>query len=140
VIFQVEETIAASPEDVWHHLTDPDCMTRWMAGAEDMRTVDGQPVRAGSDIVFSARGKERHTRVTEFEQHQCMTLRSTQGPVTAEYRYRIVETTERRKTTISLQANCTARGVTRIFMPLLKPMIRKADGNQLSDLKRLVEG
>ena len=138
MIFEAQETIHSPIEIVWGHMTDPVKMAQWMGSVEAMRTADGAPLAAGSKLIFSARGKERSSTVDRFEPRRAMTLVSTQGPVTAEYEYRIVNDGDE-STTVALQANCTARGVFRLFLPLLKPMIRKADGNQLAQLKRLVE-
>ncbi len=139
MIFTVQETINASPETVWHHLTDPASMTRWMAGVNGMRTADGGPVAGGSDLIFIARGKERHSLVAAFEPMRKFTLQSTQGPVTATYVYTLDKADSDRRTIVRLAADCTARGWARIMMPLLKPAIRRADANQLSDLKNTVE-
>ncbi len=138
MIFEAEETIQAPVETVWAHMTDPASMAKWMAGIDSMRTADGAPIDAGSQLIFSARGKERKSAVGRFEPRRAMTLISTQGPVTAEYGYRIVDGSHQ-STTVALQADCTARGWFRLFLPLLKPMIRRVDGNQLADLKKLVE-
>ena len=138
MIFKVEETINAPIEIVWAHMTNPVKMAQWMGSVDAMRTADGAPLAAGSKLIFSARGKERSSTVDRFEPQSAMTLVSTQGPVTAEYEYRIVSSGDE-STTVALRANCTARGVFRLFLPLLKPMIRRADGNQLAQLKHLVE-
>ncbi len=138
MIFKVEETINAPVETVWAHMTDPVKMAQWMGSVDAMRTADGAPLAAGSNLIFSARGKERGSMVDRFEPLRAMTLVSTQGPVTAEYEYRIVNCGDE-SATVALQADCTARGIFRLFLPLLKPMIRRADGNQLAQLKRLVE-
>lgn len=138
MIFEAEETIQAPVETVWAHMTDPASMARWMAGIDSMRTADGAPIDAGSQLIFHTRGKERSSDVHRFEPHRAMTLVSIQGPVTAEYGYRIVNGSDE-STTVALQADCTARGWFRLVLPLLKPMIRRVDGNQLLDLKKLVE-
>ena len=138
MIFEVEETIDAPVETVWVHLTDPAMMARWMGSVDAMRTADGAPLATGSKLIFSARSKERSSSVDRFEPPRAMTLVSTQGPVTAEFEYRIVNSGDA-GTTVTLQANCMAHGLFRLFLPLLKPMIRRADGNQLARLKSLVE-
>lgn len=139
MIMTLQETIAVPGETVWHHLTDPDSMIRWMAGVDEMRTADDLPLAAGSQIIFTARGKTRHTQVTIFEPERRLAMRSTQGPVTAVYLYTLAEGTSGNRTIVTLEANCTARGWFRMLMPLLKIAIRRADGNQLSDLKKTVE-
>lgn len=139
MILTLNETIAAPRNEVWHHLTDPGSMTRWMNGVDEMRTADGGPLAAGAQIEFIARGKTRHTQVTEFEPLHRLIMHSTQGPVTATYVYTLTDGAGENLTIAQLQADCTVRGWMRMLMPLLKFAIRRADGNQLSDLKRIVE-
>lgn len=139
MLMTLQQSIAAPRDIVWHHLTDPDSMTRWMNGVDEMRTADGGPLATGAQIVFSARGKTRYTQVTEFEPQRRLIMRSSQGPVTATYVYALTDSERENMTIASLEADCTVRGWMRMLMPLLTFAIRRADGNQLSDLKRLVE-
>lgn len=139
MILSLHETIAAPRKLVWHYLTDPQAMSRWMAGVEEMRTADGHPLTSGSQILFITRGKTRQTQVTEFEPMHRLIMRSIQGPVTATYAYTVGEGRSDDRTQVKLEADCTARGWVRLMLPFLKMAIRRADGNQLSDLKRIVE-
>ncbi|MCR9139661.1 MAG: SRPBCC family protein [Alphaproteobacteria bacterium] len=139
MILSLSETISAPRELVWHYLTDPQTMSRWMAGVEEMRTADGHPLTSGSQILFITRGKTRQTQVTEFEPMHRLIMRSTQGPVTAVYAYTVGESRPDDRTPVKLEADCTARGWVQLMLPFLKMAIRRADGSQLSDLKRIIE-
>lgn len=137
MIFMVEEWIEASAQEVWQHLAEPAAMNAWMSGIDDMRTADGGPMTEGSELHFIARGKERSTRVVEFRAAEALTLRSTQGPITATYRYHLRPDGARCRAT--LEAECTATGWGRIVVPLIAPLIRRTDGGQMQALKQVVE-
>ncbi|MEX3007328.1 SRPBCC family protein [Hoeflea sp. TYP-13] len=140
MIFEVEESVDAPADAVWQCMTDTARMPRWMSGIEHMRTADGKAIGEGSTLLFVARGAERTTRVSEFEPSRRMTLISTQGPVTATYRYALTPGKNGQPPTrIVLNAACVASGWMAIFMPLLGPLIRKTDGTQLKLLKELVQ-
>ncbi len=136
MIFSVEETIEAPVGVVWRHLTDPAIMTAWMSGIEDMRLRDGGVLALGSELVFTARGAKRSTKVVEFIPEQSISLQSVQGPVTATYRYTVAP--EGTATRVTLQADCAARGLAKLFMPLLRPLIRRTDGGQLKALNTAI--
>ena len=104
-------------------------MARWMSGVDSMRTADGAPIDTGLQLIFFRARKERSSDVGRFPR---------KVPLPLNYGYRIVNGGPE-STTVALRADCTARGWFRLFLPLLKPMIRRVDGNQLADLKNLVE-
>ena len=89
MIFEVEDRIDRSAAEVWRHLTEPDLMAAWMTSVDGLRTADGGPLRDGTRLVFTVRGAERESEVVEFETERLLSLRSTQGPVTATYRYEL---------------------------------------------------
>ena len=86
-MFAVQERIDAPSELVWQHLTDPQKVTDWMKSVEGLAVDDGGSIRPGADLKFKARGREHKSEVVEFEEGRHLALRSTQGPITATYRY-----------------------------------------------------
>jgi uncharacterized protein YndB with AHSA1/START domain len=128
-----EETIEAGPDLVWRHLTTPELMTAWMPGIESMRTRDGGPLRAGSELIFRARGADRVSDVVEYRAGERLTLRSSQGPYTATYVYEIAR--DGAVTRIRLRAECSAKGAAKFIVPFIRAMIRRVDGAQLKALK-----
>ncbi len=134
--FMVEEVIAAPTGLVWKHLSDPTGMSRWMAGIEAMRSADGKPLATGSELIFTARGAERSSRVLECRRGEVLVLQSVQGRVTATYRYRLEDQGE--ATRVSLQADCVATGWVRLVAPLIGVLMRRADSSQLAALKEAV--
>ena len=108
-----------------------------MPGIQSMRSIDDQPLRIGSRIIFTARGKERETEVMVCETERRITLRASEGAFTAIYRYALHPTES--GVEITLDATCTASGFARIGAPLFRSFIRKADRWQLAYLKGEVE-
>lgn len=137
MIFAVEERIEAPPGVVWRHLTEPVSMSQWMAGIDGIRSRDGGPLKAGSELLFQARGKERTSQVVTFNPERAISLRSVQGGFTATYKYGV--RADGAATVVTLEADCVAAGLAKIIAPLLRPMIRKADSGQLAALKKAVE-
>lgn len=139
MIFSVEETIDAPIDEVWRYLTETSLMQTWMPGLEQLRSHDGKPLSANSRLFFKARGRQRQSDVVAFRTCECIALRSTQGPLTATYTYGIEPAgVDGGTTRVTLDADCVAKGLAKVFAPLLRTMIRRADGGQLSRLKAVV--
>jgi len=136
MIFTVDQFIEAAPETVWFHLSDPTKMAAWMPGVSEFKTGDGGPVAAGSRLMFTARGSERRSTVTEFEPGRAMTLQSTQNRFTATYRYTIEPAGD--GTRVRLAVDCRAEGPIAILSPLIRFLIRRADSGQLRHLRAAV--
>ena len=135
--FIVKEQIAATPTEVWAYLTDLGNAEAWMTGIEDMsQTIQG-PLEVGTRFTFKARGKERETRVTEFDQGKRIALTSTQAGVTATYRYSVTPVGD--GTEATLEAECDATGFWKLLHPLIVFAMRKCDSSQLANLKRVIE-
>ena len=136
VAFEARTTIARPAEEVWDALVDWDCAQHWMPGVEWLR-AEG-PTEVGTPLTFRSRGKDRPSSIADLVPGRAIVLRSQQGPVTANYHYRI-EPVDRRTTTVELTAECATGGALRIVGPLLRAAMRRADHNQLDDLKRHIE-
>jgi hypothetical protein len=68
-----------------------------------------------------------------------VTLTSTQGKVTADYTYSCEASGD--ATVVTPAADCTTRGVfLNLAAPLLRYVVRRTDGGQLSELRRVIEG
>lgn len=135
-LFTATERIAAPASVVWRYFADPEAMARWMPGIDAMRSRDGQPLGPGSEIVFHARGAERTSRVETCQPERELTLTSTQGPITATYRYRLEP--EDGATRVTLQAQCRAKGLGKLIVPLVSVAMRRVDGKQLVALNQAV--
>lgn len=138
--FRATEKIAAPADAVWAVLTDWDRATEWMGGIDALR-AEG-PNEVGTTLTFTARGKERSSRIVALEPGRSVTLRSEQGKATADYRYRCTPSDGEGAdgTTVELVADCRTEGaVMAVAGPLLRMMMKRTDGSQLEALKRIVE-
>ncbi len=132
----VEEVIERPASEVWERLTDWESAHRWMPGIEGMAAAGETAV--GTTLVFHARGKERSSSIVHCDAGKSIVLRSTQGGVTADYRYEVHDI-DGRSTRVTLVADCQVTGLWRLVSPLLRMAIRAADGKQLRLLKAVVE-
>ena len=126
--FTAETTVDQPVGAVWERLVDWDTAHRWMPGVEAVR-AEG-PVAVGSTVVFTARGKERLATIAAVDPGRSITLRSVQGAVTADYTYECVA--DGRDTRVGLVADCSMTGPIRLFGPVIRYAIRRADGGQLA--------
>lgn len=134
--FAVDERIDAPVPQVWETLTDWSRAPEWMKGV-DRLSADG-PTEVGTTLTFTARGKDRTSEIVEVTPGRAVTLRSTQGKVVADYRYRCRADGE--ATRVELVADCRTDGpLMTVLGPLLRYVIRRTDGGQLRALRQLVE-
>ncbi len=135
IAFTATQTIPASPDAVWSVLTDWDRAPAWL-GVERMRGE--QPPRVGSELTFVARGAERTSTITELEPGRRITMTSTQGPVTAHYRYALAP--DGTGTAATLEAEVLVGGALKLLAPTIRRSIAKEDGTQLERLAAVVRG
>lgn len=133
--FEVEERIARAPDVVWTRLTDWETAPAWMNGVDGMAASG--PTEIGTTLAFASRGKTRPSEITHVVPGREVTLTSQQGPVTAVYCYRCEPDGD--GTRVRLSADLDIRGPLRLFGPLLRTLIRRADAGQLAALKRVIE-
>lgn len=134
--FAVTQSVDRPVDQVWTELTDWEHAPLWMKGVDSAR-ANGDPV-VGTIVYFRARGKERSSRITAVSPGRSLTLRSVQGGVTADYTYSL-ESDGNGRTRMSLVADCDTRGVWTVLGPLLRGVIRRTDGGQLTALKSRIE-
>ena len=134
IAFTASETIPRPPHDVWSTLTDWPNAARWLPGVEAMRGE--QPPRLGGVLTFTTRGAERTSTITELEPDRAITLTSSQGPVTAHYRYRL--TPADGGTSITLEAEVLVRGPLKLIAGVIRSSIAKEDSAQLARLRAAV--
>lgn len=135
--FTAHATINRPVKEVWAALTDWEAAPRWMGGIDSMSSSGETEI--GTQLTFVARGKERTSEVVELDPGRSLTLRSVQGGVSADYIYRLQDTSPE-ATTVTLDAFCEARSLGwRILSPLIHFAMRRTDGGQLDALKEEVE-
>lgn len=137
--FRDNQTILASPHDVWATLTDWSTASEWMPGVSDMRAAGDTAV--GTELTFSARGKARSSTVTALEPGRLITMSSTMSStmpgVLADYTYTLEPAGD--ATTVSLVADVETSGPMKLMGKVIRSAIAKEDGVQLARLKALIE-
>ena len=125
--FAAETTIDRPTEAVWARLTDWDAAREWMSGVDALHAQG--PTTAGTTLVFTAAGKERTAEISSLLEGRSITLRSSRCGVTADYRYDCAPAGD--GTRVSLEADVSFCGPVRLFGPVIRRAVRKADGGQL---------
>lgn len=128
--FTATEIIDRPADQVWQVLTDWSRAAEWMPGVAAVR-VDGDT------LWFTARGRERSSEITDVRPGSSVTLTSVQGGVHAAYKYTVVASGASTATT--LVATLATSGPWRLAAPLLRVLVKRADGGQLAALKRVIE-
>ena len=112
-------------------------MRVWIRSVDDLRTRDGAPIEDRSILLFRARGRERSSEVIDFDEGKTFALRSVQGSFTAVYRYRVAA--DAGATNATLEVDCSAVGLSKLFAPLIGRIAWLTDRSQLEFLKNAVE-
>lgn len=133
--FRDDQTILASPHDVWATLTDWSRAAEWMPGVSDMRAAGA--IAVGTELSFSARGKARSSTVTALEPGRLITMSSTMPGVHADYTYALEPAGD--ATTVSLVTDVVTSGPMKLMGKVIRSAIAKEDGVQLARLKALIE-
>lgn len=135
--FAVRERIEAPTDRVWAELTAWERAPGWMAGVEVMR-ADG-PTAAGTHLRYRAGpGKaEQVSTITACEPGRLVTVTSARGPVRASYTYALVP--QGMATEASLVVDVRTAGAARVFGPVLRRAMKRADGGHLRALRRVLE-
>lgn len=142
--FHFVEHIDRPPRDVWNALTDLSVASRWRPLVASMETVDGQPLREGSDVrlTVDVYGKRitRVSRTTTFDPPRRWTLRSSESPAMEGF-FDFVLAPDGSGTRIEATCDLKAHGfLPWLFMPLIARGERMRRIEMLSNLKRFVEG
>ena len=133
--FRDDQTIQASPTDVWNTLTDWSTASEWMPGVSDMRAAGATAV--GTELIFIARGKNRTSTVTALEPGRLITMSSTMPGVLADYTYALKPAGA--GTAVSLVADVETSGPMKLMGKVIRSAIAKEDGVQLAGLKAFIE-
>lgn len=137
--FTSTATIDRPVDEVWAFMTDWDRAPQWMKGIDRMAPVGDAPIAAGTEVSFVSRGADRRSTIAAWEPPRELVLVSTQGGVTATYRYRCAPT-DGGGTEATLEAECRMRGAWKLVGPLIRFMMKRVDGGQMPALARAIEG
>lgn len=129
--FRVDRKLDRPAEAVWAQLTDWDRAAEWL-GVDALR-AEG-PTAVGTELVFSARGKERRSEIVALTPGRSITLRSRQGGVTADYTYAVEPSGG--GSHVTLAADVQTAGPWTLLGPVIRAAIRREDAGQLDALAR----
>jgi uncharacterized protein YndB with AHSA1/START domain len=127
--FRVQRQLDRPADAVWAQLTDWDRAAGWL-GVESLR-AEG-PTAVGTELVFTARGKERRSEIVALEPGRSITLRSRQGGVTADYTYAVEPAGAGSLATLT--ADVRTPGGWSLLGPVIRRAIRNEDSGQLDAL------
>ena len=137
-----ETVIDRSVDHVSMFAADPANAPRWYANIESVEWVTPPPIGLGSRLAFVARFLGRRLAYTyeivELVPGRRLRMRTAEGPFPMETTY-TWEPTEQGKTRMRLRNRGEPRGFSRIGAPVMAAAIRRANRNDLSNLKRLLE-
>ena len=137
-----ETVIDRSVDHVSMFAADPGNAPRWYANIESVEWVTPPPIGLGSRLAFIARFLGRRLAYTyeivELVPGRRLRMRTAEGPFPMETTY-TWEPTEQGKTRMRLRNRGKPRGFSRIGAPVMAAAIRRANRNDLSNLKQLLE-
>ncbi len=140
--YEVAETMEATPEEVFRHLTEPTLLTQWIGGlvSSTPLTEGGLRVGARSAEVVEEGGRraEMETTVVQLEPGRYFESTISADSLEALAKYSL--TFEDGQTRVDYVLEARYKGVLmRCMAPFLGPVIRKKLSSDLGRLKLLVE-
>ena len=135
-MFQTTVTISTDADTLWHWLTTPELMAKWMGDVTDLRTEDGGSLKPGSVLRFRTQGREVTSHVTDCVPGRALAFTSTQGPFKATYRYQIEGSAPCQ---LTHQIKTDASGLFKMIRPLVHRALVKADGAQAQRIAEAIK-
>ena len=139
----VSEIVIARPRDaVAAFACDPSNAPAWYSNIESIRWLTEPPVAVGSRMDFVARFLGRTLAYTyevrELEVARRLVMSTAEGPFPMETTYEFADAAPGR-TRMTLRNRGEPAGFSRFAAPLMAQAMRRANGKDLRDLKRLLE-
>jgi hypothetical protein len=138
-----ETVIDRARSEVAAFVADPGNAPRWYGNIKSVEWKTEPPLRLGSHIAFVAEFLGRRLaytyEVTEFLPDERLVMRTAHGPFPMETTY-TWEPTDGGGTRMTLRNRGMPSGFSRLAAPVMAASMRKANRNDLEQLKRLLEG
>ena len=139
----VSEIVIARPRDaVAAFACDPSNAPAWYSNIESIRWLTEPPVAVGSRMDFVARFLGRTLAYTyevrELEVARRLVMSTAEGPFPMETTYEFADAAPGH-TRMTLRNRGEPAGFSRFAAPLMAQAMRRANGKDLRDLKRLLE-
>ena len=140
VLTEIE--IARPREEVAAYAADPDNATRWYRNIESVEWETSPPVAVGSRMAFVARFLGRRLSYTyevrEIVPGERFVMSTTEGPFPMETTYTWADTSDG-GTLMTLRNRGEPAGFSRIGAPMIAMAMRRANWNDLREIKRILE-
>jgi uncharacterized protein YndB with AHSA1/START domain len=140
VVTEIE--IARPRAEVAAYASDPDNTTRWYRNIESVEWETPPPVAVGSRMAFAARFLGRRLTYTyevrEIVPGERFVMSTTEGPFPMETTYTWADTREG-GTLMTLRNRGEPAGFTRLSAPMMAMATRRANWNDLREIKRILE-
>ena len=142
VVTEIE--IARPVDDVAAYAADPSNAPEWYDRIDTVEWKTSPPVQLGSQTAFVARFLGRRLaytyEVVEFVPSERLVMRTSEGPFPMEttYTWSPAGPTGTR-TRMTLRNRGEPAGFTRLMTPLMVPSMRRANRQDLAQLKRILE-
>lgn len=140
IITQID--IDAPIEKVSTFAADPDQAPKWYINIKSVEWVTPRPLAIGSKLSFQADFLGRRLayiyEVVEYTPMVNMVMRTAQGPFPMETTYSW-EALDKQHTRMILQNKGELSGFSKVMTPLIIPMMRRANQNDLKKIKKILE-
>lgn len=137
-----EITISRPAGVVAGYAADPSNAPAWYANIESAQWQTEPPLRAGSQVAFTARFLGRRLaytyRITEFVPAQRLVMRTAQGPFPMETTY-TWQPIDDRSTRMTLRNRGEPAGFSKLATPFMTAAIRRANRKDLNNLRQILE-
>jgi uncharacterized protein YndB with AHSA1/START domain len=140
--YRAEVLVAAAPEEVFFHLTDPSSLKQWIGGLVESTPIGDSTLRVGAKsrevVEENGRRFEMQSEVLRFEANRLLEVSIQNDFGQTISRYQLEPDNGRTRLTHTMQANYKG-----LFMRLMAPIIGRAVQSKLdgdfNQLKQLAE-
>ncbi|MCD9020238.1 SRPBCC family protein [Cohnella silvisoli] len=137
------EIIINRPRDeVSDYAANPDNAPEWYVNIQSAEWQTPKPLAVGSKIAFKAQflGKQLAYvyEIVEYKQKQLLVMKTADGPFPMETTY-TWETVDDNSTRMTLRNRGNHAGFSKLFVPFMTFMMRRANMKDLKKIKNLLE-
>jgi uncharacterized protein YndB with AHSA1/START domain len=140
VVTEIE--IARPRDEVTAYAADPDNAPRWYRNIESVEWETPRPLAVGSRMAFVARFLGRRLSYTyevrEIVPEERLVMSTAEGPFAMETTYTWADTPDG-GTLMTLRNRGEPAGFTRLGAPMMAMAMRRANWNDLREIKRILE-